>query len=321
MSYVVGIDGGGTETVAAIANEDGRILAKATAGPVNPNALQKEELSQTLSELMQDLKKQSGIRFEQISSLFAGISGAGNDSAVRMLKEMLHELVHHDTNVQVEPDTVNALYSGTFGGPGIVQISGTGSITFGINDGGKRDRSGGWGYLFGDEGSGYDIGRAGIVAALKSFDGRGRDTMMLDMIRGHFHTESPYDLIQHIYASQSPKSHISPVAKLVFAAYKHGDYKATEILTKAVQELSCSIRALESKLFSPEERVSVILCGGVFADREILPALLEAELHDDQQLTIINPEMEPIGGSIIGAFLMENKQLKETMIQHMISTC
>lgn len=321
MGYVVGIDGGGTKTIAAIASEDGKILAKAAAGPVNPNVVQKQELFQTLSWLMQDLAKQSGIGLEQITSLFAGISGAGNDRAVRMLTKLLHQLVHRDSKVKVEPDTVNALYSGTYGGPGIVQISGTGSITFGINDEGKRDRTGGWGYLFGDEGSGYDIGREGMITALKAFDGRGRDTMLLDMVRDHFQIKSPYDLIQHIYASRSPKGEISPVTRLVFSAYKHGDQAATDILTKAVQEMSCSIRTLKFKLFSPEQSVSTILCGGVFTDKEILPALLQAELRDDGQLRIITPEMNPAGGSIIGAFLMENRKPDESIIQQIISTC
>ncbi|HLS09171.1 N-acetylglucosamine kinase [Lentibacillus sp.] len=320
MEYVAGIDGGGTKTVAAIADAKGSVLAKAAAGPVNPNVVQKEELFQTLHALIEDLKNQSGAKFGQITSLFAGMSGAGNDKTVNMLTEMLCELVPSDTKVQVEPDTVNALYSGTYGQPGIVQISGTGSITFGINTEGERDRTGGWGYLFGDEGSGYDIGRAGIIAALKAFDRRGKDTILLDMVRTHFRIDNPYDLIQHIYAAESPKSDISPVAKLVFAAYKNDDTAAHEILTNAVTEISDSIRTLKAKLFRPEEEVVAVLCGGVFADKAILPALLVAELQEDQQLTIMTPDMEPVGGSIIGALLMENIKPDDAIIQMISST-
>ncbi|WP_010532081.1 N-acetylglucosamine kinase [Lentibacillus jeotgali] len=320
MEYVAGIDGGGTKTVAVITGTDGNVEAKATAGPVNPNVITKKELYQTLSDLVQDLRKQNKAAFEQITYFFAGISGAGNDNAVQLLSEMLAGLVPEKTRVQVEPDTVNALYSGTYGEPGIVQISGTGSITFGINANGKRDRTGGWGYLFGDEGSGYDIGRSGIIAALKAYDGRDKDTVLLEMVCNHFRIGNPYNLIQEIYASKSPKSDISPVSKLVFDAYRQHDAAAEEIIKDTVMELSCSIRTLKAKLYRPEEAVQVVLCGGVFADKAVLPKLLQEELQDDRQLTIIIPEMPPAGGSVIGALLMKNIKPDESIIQNIITT-
>ncbi|SFB32504.1 BadF-type ATPase [Lentibacillus halodurans] len=320
MNYVVGVDGGGTKTTAAIADANGMVTAKSAAGPINPNAVEKKDIIQTLTHIMEDLKKQNPTAFENVTNLFAGISGAGNNKAVTDLKEILSLTVPQKVVIQVEPDTVNALYSGTYGDPGIVQISGTGSITYGINSNEERDRVGGWGYLFGDEGSGYDIGRKGITAALKAFDGRGEKTMLLDMVRTHYGMENPFDLVQQIYTSGAPKSHISPVSKLVFGAYKHNDPVAGEIVANAVNDLSWSMRTLYSKLFSPGDGLNAVLCGGVFRDENVLPRLLEEKLDDFPQLTIIRPEMEPVGGSIVGAFLMDNIRLGGNAIRNIIST-
>ncbi|SFE48879.1 BadF-type ATPase [Lentibacillus persicus] len=317
MTYIAGIDGGGTKTTAVITTADGKFAAKASAGPVNPNVVKQDELYETFSGLMHDLSQQDRMAFNQLTSLFAGISGAGNNKAVQMLTGLLKELIPEKTRVRVEPDTVNALYSGTLGEPGIVQIAGTGSITFGINAEGRRDRTGGWGYLFGDEGSGYDIGKAGITAALKAFDGRGRDTVLFDMVCSHFQIADPYNLIQYIYSLPSPKSAISPVAKLVFEAYKQQDTVAAKIMRDAATEVMTSIQTLKAKLYQPDEKVNAVLCGGIFEDKDVLLKLLKKEFQSDQTLTLITPDMTPVGGSIIGACLMENNSPDETIVQNL----
>ncbi|MFP3490923.1 BadF/BadG/BcrA/BcrD ATPase family protein, partial [Staphylococcus sp. SIMBA_130] len=78
--------------------------------------------------------------------------------------------------VTVNIDAINALYSGTLGKPGIVQIAGTGSITFSINHDGLSDRVGGWGYLIGEMGSGFALGRDALEAAFLAHDGLGTPT-------------------------------------------------------------------------------------------------------------------------------------------------
>ncbi|MGP4105667.1 N-acetylglucosamine kinase [Virgibacillus sp. L01] len=320
MEYVAGIDGGGTKTKAVIADMDGIIIAETTAGPTNPNVMSRENLIRTLDMMFKDMKEQVPDAYDNISGLFAGISGVGNAAAKTDLEGILEQIVPKGVPVCVEADTVNALYSGTYGGPGIVQISGTGSITYGINHQLERDRVGGWGYLFGDEGSGYDIGRQGIMAALKASDGRGKNTNLLEMICTCFSVTHPYDLIQRIYASPTPKSEISPVSKLVFEAYKHNDLVAREIIANTISDLSLSIRTLYGKLFQPNEEVKVVLCGGVFSDEEVLPRLLENDLRDFKNVKITTPVMAPVGGSIIGAYLLRNIKPASSVYQNIIST-
>ncbi|MBP1971542.1 N-acetylglucosamine kinase-like BadF-type ATPase [Virgibacillus natechei] len=314
MSYVMGIDGGGTKTKAVIADRKGRVLAQHMVGPTNPNIVSEEELKDTLEILFTSLERKAPIPFQTTTCLFAGISGAGNDKNKRVLHLLIEQFVPGNIAVQVEVDTINALYSGTYGAPGIVQISGTGSITYGINRHLEHDRVGGWGYLFGDEGSGYDIGRKGLIAALKAVDGRGSETIMLPWLYTHFNVSRAQDLIQKIYSSPTPKNKIAPLAKIVFQAYKQKDPLACKILAEAAKEITFSIKTLYEKQFEVGEKVDVVLCGGVFNDEHVLPRLIKENLSKYPTINVILPEISPVGGALIGAYLMQDIDLDEAII-------
>lgn len=319
MEYVAGIDGGGTKTVAILADMDGKIVAHSSGGPTNPNVVSQDKLFYTFKTMLDELEQKQPNSVQNISVLFAGISGTGNEASKNDVGKVLLQLLPENTRVQVEPDTINALYSGTYRSHGIVHISGTGSITYGISSDGVHDRVGGWGYLFGDEGSGYDIGRQGIIQALKAHDGRGSDTILLDQITAFFDVTNPYDLVRKIYTAESPKNEIAPIARLVFQSYKQNDAVAEQIISETVQEISKSIRTLHEKLFNQEEKVKAVLCGGVFNDKEMLPQLLKEELKYCRNIQLVLPKVSPAGGAIIGAYLMKKQHLDNSTIQSIIS--
>ncbi|MBM7601907.1 N-acetylglucosamine kinase-like BadF-type ATPase [Virgibacillus halotolerans] len=320
MTYLIGIDGGGTKTVAILADSDGTIIASATAGPTNPNVVPKKDLQHTFETLLKRLETQEPDPYKKATLLFAGISGAGIKQSRTDLIHILTGLVSTRITVQVESDTINALYSGTFGEPGIVQIAGTGSITYGINNQSEHDRVGGWGYLFGDEGSGFDIGRQGIMSVLKSDDGRGEETILTTMLYTYFNVMEARALIQKIYTASSPKNEISPLSRIVFSAYKKGDLVASKIIDNVIGELSASILTLYRKLFDTQEVVKVVLCGGVFNEEDILPKLIKAELNDFKQISIHVPEMPPVGGSIIGSYLMQGSLPNINVVNNIITS-
>ncbi|UJL45402.1 ROK family protein [Virgibacillus sp. NKC19-16] len=314
MNYVIGIDGGGTKTKAVIVDMKGKVVAQETVGPTNPNVVSKKELQHTFQTLFHSLRQQAPPHFSNILSVFAGVSGAGNATNKKVLQETIEPLIENNIPIQIEADAINALYSGSYGAPGIVQIAGTGSITYGINSNLEHHRVGGWGYLFGDEGSGYDIGRKGIMAALQSVDGRASETILLPMIYAHFNVTNAQDLIRGIYASPTSKSEISPVAEIVFQGFKDDDPIAEGIIAEAVKETTLSIKALYEKLFYVEEKVEVVLCGGVFQEKNILPRLIKEDLRMYPAMKVVLPEMPPVGGSIIGAYLMQGVDVDEAII-------
>ncbi|MFD1362143.1 N-acetylglucosamine kinase [Lentibacillus salinarum] len=320
MSYVIGIDGGGTKTKAVIADMNGKVIAANSTGSTNPNIVSKQKLRHTLEALFNSLEKSSNIPMKYIQFVFAGVSGAGNETNKTTLRDIMASCLPDGIPIRIEADTVNALYSGTYGDPGIVQISGTGSITYGVNRHLKHERAGGWGYLFGDEGSGYDIGRQGIIHALKSVDGRGPETVLLPMIYSHFEVTNAQSLIQKIYTASVPKNKISPITEIVFDAYKREDPSAKMILQQAAEEMCLSIGTLYEKLFEPGEKTEVVLCGGVFNETSILPKLIKTELQTYTAINVMLPKMPPVGGSIIGAYLMQDRAFDNTVINTIIKT-
>ncbi len=315
MTNVIGIDGGGTKTEAVMADTDGIVLARAAAGPTNPNLISGSALQNTFRSLLRDLADQAPGPFKNVKRLFAGISGAALKQSGKELLHILEELLPADIAIQVEPDTINALYSGTYGEPGIVQIAGTGSITYGVNNQLEHGRVGGWGYLFGDEGSGFDIGRQGVVSVLKALDGRDTKTMLTEMLCTYFNVTNEYELIRKIYKAPAPKSEISPLSKIVFDAYKKEDPAAVRIIGEAVDSTCFSILTLYKKLFDVSETVKVILSGGVF-NEEIMSNAIKENFCGFTGLTIYNPIMPPVGGSLIGAYLINGSQPDEAVTKN-----
>ncbi|GIO26509.1 N-acetylglucosamine kinase [Ornithinibacillus bavariensis] len=299
MNYVIGIDGGGTKTQVMLADQHGNILTNEQYGSTNPNTVSKQYLRELFQQMFQDIQEKIPNSLEQVSSVFAGISGAGSADSAFYLRELIEGSFPNAPIVRVEPDALNALYSGTFGGPGIVQICGTGSITYGINQHQVQDRVGGWGYLLGDEGSGYDVGRKGIMAALQYEDGRGPKTILLDLLHEHFGAKTGRQLIDKVYQSESPKLTISPVSPLVFQAFEQGDQVAATILHQVADEIYHSLKTLADRLFSTEDSIPIILCGGLFQNSSILSDLLVEKCQ--RNFSFLLPDVPPVVGSLAGA--------------------
>src|SRR5690606_9748397 len=105
-------------------------------------------------------------------------------------------------------------------------------------------------------------------------DGRGEETLLLNLILNHFQVNSTRQLIDRIYQAPVPKNEISPVAKLVIKAYKQNDSVAKHIIGEAADDMVTGILALSNKLFSKSVSVPVVLCGGVFHDKTVLPVMM-----------------------------------------------
>ncbi|WP_171038208.1 N-acetylglucosamine kinase [Aquibacillus sediminis] len=319
MTYVIGVDGGGTKTHAVLADQEGYVLKEVVVGPTNPNSLTDEQLEKTFEQLFTQFREQVPTEFLQVIRIFAGISGAASVETKAKVYRVIAGLVPSNIEVQVEPDTINALYSGTYGAPGMVQICGTGSVTYGVNANGVHDRVGGWGYLLGDEGSGYDIGKQGLIAALKYYDQRGPKTTLLHLLYDHFQVETGRQLVDKVYLATTPKHEIARLSKLVFQASLDGDAVATNIIHCIVREICLSIATLHKKLFDPNEKVKVILCGGVFNEKTnqlLLPLMRQEMINDHVDVNLVIPNLPPVGGSVIGAY--QKDQIEKSIVEKLI---
>lgn len=316
--YILGIDGGGTKTKGVIASKTGEVIAEAIVGPSNPNSVKKEDLQQELGRLIDTLKSQSGDVFLQIKRVYAGMSGVDHPLARKEMKELFESLLPKSIQVTVNNDAITALYSGTMGKPGIVQIAGTGSITLGLNHEGELKRVGGWGYLLGEGGSGYALGSEGLQSAFAAYDGLGDDTQVVSLLCEHFQVQALPEIIHTVYHAINPKELIASLSKYVFAAADNGDQVAQSIIQKNAVHIGESVSCLIKKLFTEQERESeipVVLAGGLFNRIDLFKEPIEDLLKKDGIPTkLTRPEIEPVGGAVIAGLLEEGVAVEDSFI-------
>lgn len=305
--YVLGIDGGGTKTTGIIATNKGEVVAQETVGGTNINSLGKKAVQLELLKLVTILKESSPNNFQQLEQVFAGIAGAGNTSNQEALNKMLLSLFPSGVNVTVDHDAIPALYSGTIGSPGIVQIAGTGAITYGVNHLDERARVGGWGHLFGDQGSGYAIGRDALEEAFKARDGITKQTLLCELLMRHFGKDELPAIIPTIYQAENPKKIVSSLTMLVMEAVQQGDMTAKRIIQRNGAELGIAISTLVRQLFSSEDKsIPVVLVGGLFNRYDILKDSIEQTIKEKGAMVeMIFPKIIPAGGAVVAALLKE----------------
>ncbi|MER2010520.1 MAG: BadF/BadG/BcrA/BcrD ATPase family protein [Psychrobacillus sp.] len=315
--YVLGIDGGGTKTTGIIATSKGEVVAKATVGGTNINSTGKIAVQSELQKLIRELKELAPQNFLLVKRVFAGMAGAGNITNQDALKAILQPLFSSEVSITIDHDAITALYSGTIGKPGVVQIAGTGAITYGVNEASDRARVGGWGHLFGDQGSGYAIGRDALEAAFKARDGLIEQTVLSDLLIQHFNKEELPDIIQVIYQAENPKKLISSLTVLVMKAVERNDLMAKHIIDQNGAELGLAISALVKQLFSQgNDVIRVVLVGGLFNRYDVLKESIERTIKNEGiHVDIIFPKILPAGGAVVAALLEENIEIDEYFLE------
>jgi N-acetylglucosamine kinase-like BadF-type ATPase len=183
--------------------------------------------------------------------------------------------------VLVVNDALVALEAGAPGQPGVVVISGTGSIAYGRNEKGEAARAGGWGYVLGDEGSGYWIGRAALRAVLRESDRRGPRTALSQLLLEHFGVAQAQGLIHEVYHTNLRPSAIGSLAACVQEAFSQGDAVAVGILRAAADELEGSAMSVARRLGLVGQHFNFILAGGIFRAVPWLTQELERRLPID----------------------------------------
>jgi N-acetylglucosamine kinase-like BadF-type ATPase len=178
----------------------------------------------------------------------------------------------------VTGDAEPVLAAGASDSCGIALICGTGSFAWGRNGAGETARCGGWGYLVGDEGSGYAIARAGLVAAFRAADGRGPDTSLLPAFLHHFRADSAAALVPHLYAPEMTRQRLAGLGKIVFAAV-HEDAVARSIITAAAGDLAELVAALARRLGFSQGAFPLAVTGGVALHQPLLHELLARQLE------------------------------------------
>lgn len=263
-STLLAIDAGGTKTDLLWAQPDGRVLAHVQGQGINiaskpPGAWQ---------EVLEGLFHQAGVDRETVHVVCAGAAGYTLPDRRALFEHLLQQMLP-SARVLVLADYAIALEGATGGNPGVLVIAGTGSIACGRDREGRLMRVGGWGYLLGDEGSGFWIGREAIRAVLAANEGWGEQTRLYEILSDTLGSADTGEWLSALYRTQNPQSLLAQLAPLVTEAAEQGDTPARGILYEASRYLAGLVAQLAQHLSLPED-FPVCTVGGVWKSQAVL---------------------------------------------------
>jgi N-acetylglucosamine kinase-like BadF-type ATPase len=288
---VIGIDAGGTKTVGLLADERGVVLRQARGGGANLVAHGELGVEKALYQIFEALDSDG-----PVAAICIGIAGVDRPEDKQLLHAMLRRLGFRQQPVEIVNDAHIALVAGAPEGSGIVLVAGTGSIAYGVDRQGTVARSGGWGYLLGDEGSAFWLGHAAVRQGIRSADGRGPRTTLYERICREVGVEHPSGLVKWFYDQELSRYRVAQLAALVQVAADEGDEQARALLDQAAQHLARAARAVARQLTFTEP-YSLVLSGGVFKACPSLCPRVEASL-DLPLAKVVRLESEPATGAV-----------------------
>ena len=255
MPYYVGIDGGGTKTAVELRTRGSAAHSRAVFGPLNCNSdrpAAAKALADTLAWLAAQPEGLAGC-----DGLCIGSAGISNPDAYNFIQDIIRA-GGYTGPLQIVGDQVTAL-AGALGQPvGTVLIAGTGSICYARTADGREARSGGWGHLIDDCGSGYALGRAALALAVQTSDGRADAQTLLQAMYQATGSQDVQGILNYVYYSGQDKSAIAALAKAVLACAQADDEASLAILRQGAAELARIAQALSKRLDMPRPRLALL---------------------------------------------------------------
>ena len=302
---ILGVDGGGTKTVAWIAPADDsqNVLGRGVSGPSNWQVVGEEAAKDHLRRAIEASRADSGLPRRQFAAACIGLAGADREADQKMIRQWAVQQRLTDRLLVVN-DALPVLYAATGSGCGVALISGTGSFALGRREDGATVRVGGWGYLLGDEGSAYAIALDGLRAAAKSADGRGPATNLLESLLAALGRKRPEDLIPATYDAAMTRSRIAALCPLVFKSQQSGDSVADQIIANAANCLAQMVAAVAARLQYTPDSFPLALAGGVLLHHRELRNRLQSALRN---LRVSADPVVAIPEPVRGALVMSQR--------------
>jgi len=302
MTYVLGVDGGGTKTVAwlgrAAANGGVEVIGRGSAGPSNPRSVGLDQALASIDAAVVAAFVAAGVERRPVRSACLAVAGAGRDAERRALSDWAGAAGLAE-RIAVVHDAEPLLASSPRPGVGVALVAGTGSFAFARNERGETARVGGWGYLFGDEGSGYAIGVAALRAAARSTDGRGPHTALVDALLKHLGLATPQELVAAVYERAPDRGRVASLAPLVSSVADTGDAVADAILSTAAHDLAGHVATLVATLRFDTASFPLVLSGGLLIQGHSVRQRVLSAIATSGLTAEIVQVPEPVHGALL----------------------
>lgn len=292
---LLAIDGGGTRTRCIAVDAAGVVRGEAESGPSNHLHVPVAEAIDALRQSITDALSGAGGSMGDVALVSAGLAGVDADgTGAAEGREMLRSIGFED--VLVHGDMVIAHRGALAGAPGVVALAGTGSSVLGIAGDGTMIKAGGWGPVYGDEGSAYQLGRLGLLAAARAFDRTGPPTLLLDRLTAALGVDSFRDTVTPVYSRGGGQQRVAALAEIVDACAAAGDETAAAICRRAGADLGRTVLAVIPRVGLTDALVSYH--GAVLrrSDR-VRGAFVDTIQQGSPRTSVREPRFEPIVGA------------------------
>lgn len=299
--YALGLDGGGTKTLAQILSPDGEIAGQGLAGACNIAAMPVAEALENVFAAAQAALSQAGIDSSALRGICAGVAGSSHIERRSAFHAGL-QARFPNAPIQVEPDYVVALTGATEGRPGIVVIAGTGSAAYGENAEGESCKTGAYGYLIDDAGSGYGVGRACLSAILREADGTGEPTSLGPRVLQTLHMGSLAEVAAGVYGGRVDRVAVASLSQTVALAAREGDNVARRILMQAGGALARLAQPIAGRLFAQSPGFAVVPIGSLWeAGSGLTDVFVRSLVRFAPQAAFTPPQHPPVHGAALRA--------------------
>lgn len=301
------MDIGKTKTFAVLLSRDLEITARCVAGPADI-ILGRERVVGALQQVINECVLGRGLSINDLDVISISWAGLDTERMRGRARGVVRELGLPAEKTVIEHDAVAALYTVTWGRPGIAVIAGTGAIAFGIDGEGRRARSSGWGWVIGDEGGAYWIAQKALNAASRAYDGRGRYTSLVDRLKQYYGVRDLLEIMDVVYSRECvTPGEIAKLSRLVDEEARKGDEVAREIMVGAGRELAAAAISVARKLNVIDKKVLVGGVGNVF-NSQIVREVFKEEVKRGIPRAVV---LEPVIGykAVVGPVIIALKKL------------
>ncbi len=313
--YLLGVDGGGTRSTAVIADASGHVLARSIGETINYYSIGMERAQANFRRIVADLPNRYISRIDQTC---IGMSALDHHATAEEAKEFTKDILPSGS-VQMISDSYIALMALTRGKPGIIVISGTGSVALAQTADNRMVSVGGWGHLLGDQGSAYDIALNGIRAAIQSYERFIEESELTGRLKRYFAIHQMHELTERFYHPVMERHLVAGFASEVSACAEDQDTVAKRIIDEAVRVLARHAEVLIERWGLQSSIVGV--SGGLFQNNPyVFESFKERLLQQYPRLTVTFPAVPPEIGALLYCFEARNMQPSDELVNRLAHT-